>query len=109
MCGSDRAKFTRDAWKGRTCSKHQPNRKQTEEAAMTRRHSFAAITALTIGLYAGATHGRGGMPPENPWNPQHIDSLPSEIRAAIAPFARLCGGPLAAQHAFARYLEKGGV
>jgi hypothetical protein len=73
---------------------------------MAPRHSIAAVTALAIGLHAGAARAAGGIRPEDPWNPQHIDGLPSEIRAAVA---RLCGGSLAAQHAFARYLEKGAV
>jgi hypothetical protein len=40
-------------------------------------------------------------------NPQHIDSLPAEIRSAIAPYARVCGGPLAAEHSFVRYFQSG--
>ncbi len=43
------------------------------------------------------------------WNPQHIDGLPSEVRKAIAHYARICGGPLAAEHSFARYFQNGTV
>ena len=47
------------------------------------------------------------LPAENSWNPQHIDSLPVEVRSAIAPFARACGGRLAAEHSFASYFQRG--
>jgi hypothetical protein len=43
----------------------------------------------------------------DPWNPQHIDSLPAEIRGAIGPYSRVCGGPLRAQHSFATYFQRG--
>jgi hypothetical protein len=49
----------------------------------------------------------GGTPPEDRWTPQHIGGLPLEIRNAIAPYARVCGGPLAAEHSFARYFQSG--
>jgi len=47
------------------------------------------------------------VPAHDPWSPQHIDSLPAEIRNAIAPFARACGGRLAAEHSFATYFQRG--
>jgi hypothetical protein len=39
--------------------------------------------------------------------PQHISGLPAEVRNAIAPFARACGGRLVAQHSFASYFQRG--
>jgi hypothetical protein len=31
--------------------------------------------------------------------------LPVEVRNATAPYARVCGGPLAAEHSFVRYFQ----
>jgi len=52
---------------------------------------------------------RGAMPAEDRWNLQHIAGLPAEIRSAIAKYASLCGGTLAAEHAFALYYRRGAV
>ena len=38
---------------------------------------------------------------------QHIDRLPAEVRNAISSYARVCGGPLAAEHSFALYFRSG--
>ena len=38
---------------------------------------------------------------DGPWNSDHIDSLPSEVRQYIA---GICRGPASAQHDFATYL-----
>ena len=37
---------------------------------------------------------------DDPWNPQHIDDLPIEVREYIV---RICHGPASAQHDFATY------
>ena len=66
----------------------------------------AALTVLAMSFSAGA---RSSMPADDRWNPQHMDVLPSEVRNAIAPYARICGGPLAAEHSFARYFQNGTV
>jgi hypothetical protein len=77
---------------------------------MVLQHSLAATAvAMTLGSSLAVANAAGGMHIDDRWNPQHIDGLPVEIRAAIAPFARVCGEPLAAGHAFARYLQKGSV
>jgi len=68
-----------------------------------------AATVLAVLDGGGIANAAGAMRSEDRWNPQHIDSLPAEIRSAIAPYARLCGGALAAEHLFARYLDKGDV
>jgi len=47
----------------------------------------------------------GGMHSEDPWNPQHIDGLPSEVRNALA---RMCEAPRA-QHQFAGYFQNSRV
>jgi hypothetical protein len=39
--------------------------------------------------------------PEDPWNPQHIDGLPSEVRHVLA---RMCSSPRAL-HPFAGYFQ----
>jgi hypothetical protein len=63
-----------------------------------------ALFVLGGFISAGA---RSNMPADDRWNPQHIDGLPSEVRNAIAPYARVCGGPLAAEHSFATYYKSG--
>jgi hypothetical protein len=64
--------------------------------------------ALLVGCELASAQARSsGAPPEDRWNPQHIGGLPAEIRNAIAPYARACGTPLAAEHAFARYFQSG--
>jgi hypothetical protein len=50
---------------------------------------------------------KSALPSEDRWNPQHISGLPAEIRSAIAPFARACGGRPAAEHSFATYFQRG--
>jgi hypothetical protein len=42
----------------------------------------------------------GGSGKDDPWNPEHIGSLPPEIRQYIA---GMCKGPASAQHDFATY------
>jgi hypothetical protein len=66
----------------------------------------AALLVLAGSISAGA---RSSMPADDRWNPQHIDALPPEVRNAIAPYARICGGPLAAEHSFARSFQTGTV
>jgi hypothetical protein len=63
-----------------------------------------AMALFVLGgvISAGA---RSSVPADDRWNPQHIDGLPSEVRSAIAPYVRVCGGPLAAEHSFARYFQ----
>jgi hypothetical protein len=68
--------------------------------------------ALSVALFLGcglvsAQARSSGTPPDDRWNPQHIGGLPAEIREAIAPYARVCGAPLAAEHSFARYFQRG--
>ena len=54
-----------------------------------------------------SAEARGGPGAENRWNAQHIEQLPAEVRSAIASYARVCGGPLAAEHFFALYFRSG--
>jgi hypothetical protein len=64
--------------------------------------------ALLVGCGLISAQARGGrIQSDDRGNPQHLNSLPAEIRNAIAPYARVCGGPLAAEHSFARYFQSG--
>ena len=66
------------------------------------------VPLLLAGGLASAS-ARGGMRSDDPWNPEHIDGLPAEVRGAIAHYARVCGGTLVAGHSFARYYQQGTV
>jgi hypothetical protein len=67
--------------------------------------------ALTIGLLAIAGQASlafarsGGIHSEDPWNPQHINGLPPEVRNALA---HMCG-TARAQHQFASYFQNSRV
>jgi hypothetical protein len=75
---------------------------------MLRWLQVTVTVALLIGDgFISAQARSGGAPPEDRWNPQHIGGLPLEIRNAIAPYARVCGGSLAAEHSFVRYFQRG--
>jgi hypothetical protein len=41
---------------------------------------------------------------KDPWNPAHLEKLPSEIRAQVQKWEAACGGPIAAAQQFALYL-----
>jgi len=71
---------------------------------MVRQMQLTVALVIAGSMAAGA---RSSMPPEDRWNPQHIGGLPSEVRGTITPYARICGGPLAAEHSFARYFQNG--
>ena len=76
---------------------------------MARHLQITMTTALVVLAGSFSAGARSSMPADDRWNPQHIDGLPSEVRHAIAPYARICAGPLAAEHSFARYLQSGTV
>ena len=63
-----------------------------------------AIAACAL-LFMGEPHafGRGSqVGHDDPWNPEHIDHLPLEVRNAVT---HLCGSPPRAAHYFATYLD----
>jgi hypothetical protein len=63
-----------------------------------------ALIAIGLLVTTGQTSlafARGGVHPEDPWNPQHINGLPAEVRNVLA---RMCGGSRA-QHQFAGYFQ----
>jgi hypothetical protein len=65
-----------------------------------------AIALLATASQASLAFARGGgLHAEDPWNPQHIDGLPAEVRSALA---RMCGGSRA-QHPFAGYYQNSRV
>ena len=51
---------------------------------------------------------RGGMAPEERWDPRHLSVLPAQVRATLARYEKACG-PLAAEHAFSRWIDGGGT
>jgi hypothetical protein len=51
-------------------------------------------------LLASELPAASQQPKDDPWNPQHIDALPPDIRHYIA---AICKGPAKAQHDFATY------
>jgi hypothetical protein len=73
---------------------------------MLRRSQLALSVAFLLGGFVSA-QAKSTLPTEDPWNPQHISGLPAEIVNVIAPFARVCGGRLAAEHSFASYFQRG--
>src|SRR5258705_11189663 len=77
------------------------------EVRMVRHLQLTVTVALFVLGGIISAGARSSMPADDRWNPQHIDALPPEDRNAIAPYARICGGPLAAEHSFARYFQTG--
>ena len=76
---------------------------------MFRQLQLTGIAALLVLAWSISASARSSMPADGRWNAQHIDALPPEVRNAIASYTRICGGPLAAEHSFARYLQNGSV
>jgi hypothetical protein len=67
-----------------------------------RKVAFIAIVLLMTVAQASRVFARGGGPrAEDPWNPQHIEGLPSEVRDALK---RMCASPRA-EHYFATYFQ----
>ena len=64
------------------------------------------VVALAALPFAHAKSGVVHL--QNRYDSQHVSSLPAEVQNAIARYARLCGGHLAADHSFADYFRRGG-
>jgi hypothetical protein len=85
--------------------KNQPapvhgDKKRTRSLTMKR--TLIAAALLVTAIQASPAFARaGGGPREDPWNPQHIDGLPSEVRSAVK---RICSNPRA-EHRFASYFQ----
>ena len=67
--------------------------------------ALIAIGLLATTSQASSAFARGGLHLEDPWNPQHIGGLPSEVRNTLV---RMCGGARA-QHQFAGYFQNSQV
>jgi len=66
---------------------------------MLLRTLFLAISLLVLSTLPAASKA-GGSVKDDPWNPEHINTLPAEVRQYIG---TICKGPAAAQHDFATY------
>jgi hypothetical protein len=78
------------------------------EVQMFRWLKLTVTVLLLLGGGFICAQARGGrISLEDRWNPQHIAGLPVEIGNAIAPYVRVCGGSLAAEHSFVRYFQSG--
>ncbi|TWA97247.1 hypothetical protein [Bradyrhizobium stylosanthis] len=69
------------------------------------RGQFPAIAACVSLVFVSTPHAfargsQGGY--DAPWNPEHIDRLPLEVRNAVA---HMCRSSARAAHYFATYLE----
>jgi hypothetical protein len=63
--------------------------------------AMSVAMSVAIPVSADALARGGGMRSEDRYNPQHVDSLPAEIRQQVV---RGCAAPKAL-HAFASYLD----
>jgi hypothetical protein len=66
---------------------------------MTVRVLLLALCLLLCGELPALSKG-SAVNRDDPWNPQHIDNLPIEVRQYIV---GICHGPASAQHDFATY------
>jgi hypothetical protein len=68
-----------------------------------RKVSKLAVCAGFVALFAQSSAlARGGFPHDDPWNAEHIDRLPPEVRDSVV---RMCGTRPSAEHYFATYLD----
>jgi hypothetical protein len=70
---------------------------------------FAIVLAVVVGSisFSLSAFARGGMfYSHDPWNPEHINQLPAEIRNAVK---RICSGSSWATHNFATYFQNSQV
>ena len=70
-------------------------------------HSLTGLSAtglllLVVCAQSSALARGGGLPNDEPWNPEHIDSLPPEVRN---PVLHMCRVKPNAGHYFATYLD----
>jgi hypothetical protein len=72
---------------------------------MTERKAADVVTKLAVLLYLicdqSSAFARGAVR-DDPWNPDHIDRLPTEVRNSVL---RMCRERPRAGHYFATYLE----
>ena len=68
---------------------------------IARSMAIALLLNLVCELSTAVARGGAGTV-DHPWNSEHIDQLPAEVRSAIS---HLCGPSLRAAHYFATYSE----
>lgn len=71
----------------------------------TFRPPFPAIVVGIVLLFVGVPHAlpRGSqVGHDDPWNSEHLDRLPREVRSALT---QMCGNSARAAHYFATYLD----
>ena len=68
--------------------------------------SAAYFLLLVVCAQSSALARGGGLPHDEPWNPEHIDNLPPEVRNSVL---RMCRVRPNAAHYFATYLDCGRV
>jgi hypothetical protein len=61
----------------------------------------ASLVVVALSAQSGAL-ARGGFPHDDPWNAEHIDRLPPEVRDSVV---RMCEAKPNAAHYFATYLD----
>ncbi len=67
------------------------------------RRGSIATSILLLGLFIpSAAFARGSFPHDDPWNADHIESLPPEVRNSVI---HMCGTRPNAGHYFATYLD----
>jgi hypothetical protein len=69
--------------------------------AQSRAVTTAALLSFICQMSPAVSRGSAG-PADHPWNPEHINRLPPEVRDAIS---HLCGPSLRAAQYFATYSE----
>jgi hypothetical protein len=69
--------------------------------ARSRAITTGALLSFICHLPPAAARG-SAVTADQPWNPEHLNQLPAEVRNAVS---RLCGPSLRAAHYFATYSE----
>ena len=75
--------------------------KGPQETAVLRSYVRAVamiVIALSSSIEPALSHSGFA---KDPWNPAHLENLPSEIRARVRSWEAACGGPVAAAQQFA--------
>jgi hypothetical protein len=68
--------------------------------------AFAILSLLGLAsIPPAAARGAIGSASGDKWNTAHVESLPTEVRAAIERSARSCGMPITARRLFSRSIE----
>jgi len=75
---------------------------------------FLSMTTTLVVLLSSLSvveraQSRGGVATERPWAPEHVESLPPDIRKDVEGHARACGNPPAAGHYFSVSIEGSGL